>query len=161
MPNTSTDCHTPYYLKYNTHADLKNLRVFDCDAYTLVPNSQRKKLDDKCKKMIFIGYSSMGYRLLDPTTKRIIISKNVKFNDEKKSSNDFNYVSPTIDGSELDAENESEESETDIFVPSTEQSEDTSEGIVRKSSREKKHLINVSEIRNLSSNALSRRDSQI
>ncbi|GBN60040.1 hypothetical protein AVEN_25065-1 [Araneus ventricosus] len=82
--------------------------------------------------MILIGYSSMGYRLLDPTTKRIIISKNVKFNEEKKSSNDFNYVSPNIDGSELDAENQSEESETDIFAPSTEQSEDTSEGSVRK-----------------------------
>ncbi|GBM35312.1 Retrovirus-related Pol polyprotein from transposon TNT 1-94 [Araneus ventricosus] len=119
MPNTSIDGHTPYYLKYNTHADLKNLRVFGCDAYTLIPNSQRKKLDDKCKKMIFIGYSSMGYRLLDPTTKRIIISKNVKFNEEKKSSSDFNYVSPNIDGSELDAENESEEREIDIFVPST------------------------------------------
>ncbi|GBM84347.1 Retrovirus-related Pol polyprotein from transposon TNT 1-94 [Araneus ventricosus] len=145
MPNTSIDCHTPYYLKYNTHADLKNLRVFGCDAYTLIPNSQRKKLDDKCKKMIFIGYSSMGYRLLDPTTKRIIISKNVKFNEEKKSSNDFNYVSPNIDGSELDAENESEESEIDIFVPSTEQSEDTSEGTVRKSSREKKHPIRFPE----------------
>ncbi|GBN20004.1 Retrovirus-related Pol polyprotein from transposon TNT 1-94 [Araneus ventricosus] len=145
MPNASIDCHTPYYLKYNTHADLKNLRVFGCDAYTLIPNSQRKKLDDKCKKMIFIGYSSMGYRLLDPTTKRIIISKNVKFNEEKKSSNDFNYVSPNIDGSELDAENQSEESETDIFEPSTEQSEDTSEGSVRKSSREKKHPIRFPE----------------
>ncbi|GBL94431.1 Retrovirus-related Pol polyprotein from transposon TNT 1-94 [Araneus ventricosus] len=145
MPNTSIDCHTPYYLKYNTHADVKNLRVFGCDAYTLIPNSQRKKLDDKCKKMIFIGYSSMGYRLLDPTTKRIIISKNVKFNEEKKSSNDFNYVSPNIDGSELDAENQSEESETDIFVPSTELSEDTSEGTVRKSSREKKHPIRFPE----------------
>ncbi|GBN32084.1 Retrovirus-related Pol polyprotein from transposon TNT 1-94 [Araneus ventricosus] len=145
MPNTSIDGHTPYYLKYNTHADLKNLRVFGCDAYTLIPNSQRKKLDDKCKKMIFIGYSSMGYRLLDPTTKRIIISKNVKFNEEKKSSNDFNYVSPNIDGSELDAENQSEESETDIFAPSTEQSEDTSEGSVRKSSREKKHPIRFPE----------------
>ncbi|GBO22092.1 Retrovirus-related Pol polyprotein from transposon TNT 1-94 [Araneus ventricosus] len=141
MPNTSIDGHTPYYLKYNTHADLKNLRVFGCDAYNLIPNSQRKKLDDKCKKMIFIGYSSMGYRLLDPTTKRIIISKIVKFNEEKKSSNDFNYVSPNIDGSELDSESQSEESETDICVPSTEQSEDTSEGTVRKSSREKKRPI--------------------
>ncbi|GBM09171.1 Copia protein [Araneus ventricosus] len=41
MPNTSIDGHTPYYLKYNTHADLKNLRVFGCDAYTLIPNSER------------------------------------------------------------------------------------------------------------------------
>ncbi|GBN76962.1 Retrovirus-related Pol polyprotein from transposon TNT 1-94 [Araneus ventricosus] len=145
MPNTSIDCHTPYYLKYNTHADLKNLRVFGCDAYTLIPNSQRKKLDDKCKKMIFIGYSTMGYRFLDPTTKHIIISKNVKFNEEKKSSNDFNYVSPNTVGSELDAENQSEESEIDIFVPSTELSEDTSEGTVRKSSREKKHPIRFPE----------------
>ncbi|GBL74102.1 hypothetical protein AVEN_231002-1 [Araneus ventricosus] len=91
--------------------------------------------------MIFIGYSSMGYRLLDPTTKRIIISKNVKFNEEKKSSNNFNYVSPNIDENALDAGNQSEESETDIFVPSTEQSDDTTEGTVRKSSREKKHPI--------------------
>ncbi|GBO10749.1 hypothetical protein AVEN_235105-1, partial [Araneus ventricosus] len=87
----------------------------------------------------------MGCRLLDPTTERFIITKNVKFNKEKKSSKDFNYVSPNIDGSELAAENQSEESETDIFVPSTEQSDDTTEGTVRKSSREKKHPIRFPE----------------
>ncbi|GBL87869.1 Retrovirus-related Pol polyprotein from transposon TNT 1-94 [Araneus ventricosus] len=134
MPNTSIDCHTPYYFKYNNHPDLKNLRAFGCDSYTFIPKSKRRKLDERCKKMIFIGYSSMGYRLLDPTTKRIIISKNVKFNEKKKSSNDFNYVSPNID-----------ESETDIFVPCTEQSDGTIEGTVIKSSREKKHPVRFPE----------------
>lgn len=84
-PSSSIDDLTPYYLKYGEDPDLKHIRVFGCTAFMLVPSVHRKKLDDKCRRMIFIGYSSMGYRLLDPETKSITISRNVRFDEEKRS----------------------------------------------------------------------------
>ncbi|KAK2996001.1 hypothetical protein RJ640_019468 [Escallonia rubra] len=48
--------------------------------------SQRKKLDDKSEKFIFIGYSqeSKGYKLYNPLDKKIKVSRDVTF-DEKSS----------------------------------------------------------------------------
>lgn len=48
-----------------------------------VPENPRKELDPECKKIIFVGYTSMGYRLLDPVTNNTIISRNIIFNEEK------------------------------------------------------------------------------
>ena len=55
--------------------------MFRCVAYAHVPKEQRKKMDDKGVKCIFIGYSSesKAYRLYDPITKKIIISRDVEF----------------------------------------------------------------------------------
>ncbi|MCO5605762.1 hypothetical protein L7F22_059946 [Adiantum nelumboides] len=57
------------------------MRVFGCLAYALVPQTQRRKLDDKAVKCIFVGYSaeSKGYRLYHPQTKRILVSRDVVF----------------------------------------------------------------------------------
>ena len=57
------------------------LRVFGCRAFVHVPRNERSKLDSKTKQCIFLGYSSeeFGYRLWDPTTKKIIRSKDVVF----------------------------------------------------------------------------------
>ena len=57
------------------------LRVFGCRAFVHVPRDERSKLDSKTKQCIFLGYSSeeFGYRLWDPTTKKIIRSKDVVF----------------------------------------------------------------------------------
>ena len=59
-------------------------RVFGCIAYAHVPDQLRKKLDDKGEKCIFIGYStdSKAYKLYNPETKKVIISRDVTF-DEK------------------------------------------------------------------------------
>ena len=48
-----------------------HLRVFGCEAYVHIPKTLRKKLDDKCRKCIFLGYGidgQFGYRLWDPNT---------------------------------------------------------------------------------------------
>ena len=49
-----------------------------------ISNNLRKKLDPKSRKMIFVCYSSMGYRLLDSETNRVTNSCNVNFNEGKK-----------------------------------------------------------------------------
>ncbi|GBN58811.1 hypothetical protein AVEN_7785-1 [Araneus ventricosus] len=73
IPCTSIKDHTPYELTYFTKPDLSKIRIFGCDAYAKVADTQRRKLDHKSKKMIFIGYSSMGYRVMDPVTRRVTV----------------------------------------------------------------------------------------
>jgi hypothetical protein len=58
-----------------------HLRTFGCIAYAHIPSKLRKKLDDRSEKCIFIGYSetSKAYILYNPITKKLILSKDVKF----------------------------------------------------------------------------------
>ena len=57
--------------------------MFGCDAYVHVPKGQRRKLDPKLKKHIFVGYNSVstGYRLYDPDTHSIVLSRDVVFDE--------------------------------------------------------------------------------
>ena len=50
-------------------------------AYPHIPDERRKKLDDKSEKCIFIGYSdtTKGYKLYNPVTEKVIISRDVQF----------------------------------------------------------------------------------
>ena len=60
------------------------MKVFGCVAYAFINSEVCQKMDDKSEKCIFIGYSheSKGYRLFNPKTSRLIISRDVMF-DEK------------------------------------------------------------------------------
>lgn len=66
--------------------DLTRLHIFGCNAYTktLTP---LKKLDDRCKSYIFVGYAPNGYRLYDEERRKIVISRDVKFKEEITSKN--------------------------------------------------------------------------
>ena len=59
--------------------------IFGCVTYTHVPDELRKKLDIKGEKCIFVGYSdeSKAYKLYNPSTKKVIISRDVKFIEEE------------------------------------------------------------------------------
>ena len=61
-------------------------RVFGCMAYAHVPDSERRKLDKKSRKMRFVGYSltSKRYLLFDETNQKMYIWRDVEFNE-----NDF------------------------------------------------------------------------
>ena len=60
-------------------------RVFGCLAHVHTPDQQQIKLDTKSKKCVLLGVSeeSKAYKLLDPINNRIIISKNVIFEEGK------------------------------------------------------------------------------
>ncbi|GAU28453.1 hypothetical protein TSUD_55040 [Trifolium subterraneum] len=66
-------------------------KTFGCLAHAYVHDSQRKKLDNKSKKCVLLGVSeeSKAYKLYDPIDKKIIISRDVIF-DESKSWNSEN-----------------------------------------------------------------------
>ncbi|KAL0429361.1 UNVERIFIED_CONTAM: Retrovirus-related Pol polyprotein from transposon TNT 1-94 [Sesamum radiatum] len=63
---------------------VKHLRVFGSICYVHVPEQQRTKLDDRSKKMVFLGYdeSSKGYKCFDPIAKKVVISRDVEFEED-------------------------------------------------------------------------------
>ena len=80
-PTKSVFGKTPEEAWGGNKPNVSFLRVFGCIAYPHVPDKRRKKLDDKSQRCIFIGYSNItkGYRLYNPVTKELIISRDVQF----------------------------------------------------------------------------------
>ena len=73
---------TPYELWTKTKPVLSHLRTFGYVAYALIPNALRKKWDPKSQKLILVGYNdeSHNYRLYNPETGCVSVSRNVRFN---------------------------------------------------------------------------------
>lgn len=58
---------------------VSHLKVFSSICYKHIPDARRKKLEDKNEAMILVGYhNTRAYRLLDPQSKKIAISRYVK-----------------------------------------------------------------------------------
>ena len=59
--------------------------MFGSDAYAHIPKEERKKLDFKGRKCVFVGYGdeTKGYRLYDPAREKIFFSRNVVFDETK------------------------------------------------------------------------------
>ena len=60
-------------------------RVFGCIGHVHVPDNKRKKLDDKSFQCVLLGVSeeSKAYRLYDPVSKKIVVSRDVVFEEDK------------------------------------------------------------------------------
>lgn len=77
---------TPYEALTSRKPRADHLWVFGCICYALVDHQQRQKLDAKSLKLLFIGYSaySKAYRCLDPEMKRVHVSREISFFEEKQ-----------------------------------------------------------------------------
>jgi hypothetical protein len=73
---------TAYQAIFEKKPTLKHAHVFGCTAYSQVPHEKRRVWDPKGKKMIFVGYENdTQFRLYDPQNRRIIIARNVSFDE--------------------------------------------------------------------------------
>src|SRR6185503_2152302 len=74
---------TPFEAKYHKKPDLAHLRVLGCDAWVLTPTATRQNLDPHAKRAIFVGYatSQKAYQLWDPIHQRLLVSRDVIFNE--------------------------------------------------------------------------------
>ena len=63
---------------------MDHFKIFGCTACVRIPNQKRTKLDNKGEKCIFLGVSdqSKAYKFYNPITKKIVINRDVIF-DEK------------------------------------------------------------------------------
>ena len=89
VPTRSLKSTTPYEKWYDRKPNLSHVRVFGCMCYAYIPEVNKKgKLSNKAEKLRFIGYSSQtkGYRLIDESTSKVLIRRDVIFNES-----DFHY----------------------------------------------------------------------
>lgn len=87
-PTSAVEGMTPHQAWYGEKPGVGHLRVFGCVAYTHVPKEERQKLDSKTKKCTLLGYGSVrkGYRVFDHSTKKVLYSRNVVFDEQETGS---------------------------------------------------------------------------
>ena len=61
--------------------DVSFLRAFGCRAWMTIPRQKRRGLEPKGLATVFVGYEPnvKGYRLWDPISKKILVSRDVQF----------------------------------------------------------------------------------
>jgi hypothetical protein len=112
---------------------VSHFRVFGCISHVHVPDNRRVKLDNKSHKCIFFGVSdeSKVYRLFDPISHKIIVSRDVVFEEDQSWDWEVCYkeaivadlVWETDEGEATNVGDNEEESEAN----STEESEGSEE----------------------------------
>lgn len=77
---------TPYEALRGKRPNIEHLKVFGCTCYARTEAVGRRKLDDRSRVLVHLGIEpgTKAYRLLEPTSKKIIISRDVHFEEEKK-----------------------------------------------------------------------------
>lgn len=116
VPTATLDGVTPQEAWSGNKPCISHLRVFECKASMHIPKKQRTKLDMKSKKLIFLGYTdeALGYRLMDPRTRRVYTSRDIEFIEKKEvdapsiHSHDEKII-PTVkteDGNHFDNDND-------------------------------------------------------
>lgn len=76
----------PYEILFGRKPDYNHVRVFRCLAYVL-KNKKEGKFDERGRACVFVGYpvGQKGYKVYDPTTREILISRDVMFFENKFS----------------------------------------------------------------------------
>ncbi|CAJ2663992.1 unnamed protein product [Trifolium pratense] len=146
-PTLSVKDSTPEEAWSGLKPSVHHFKIFGCLAYVHVPDAKRTKLNAKSLKCVHLGVSeeSKAYKLYDPVNKKIIVSRDVVFeegtewnwNDKKKaaasSSNNNDLISDETDieeeakngvntgnnesSSEYDSEQEGNDYETEEELP--------------------------------------------
>ena len=119
---------------------VSHFRVFGCISHVHVPDNRRVKLDNKSHKCIFFGVSdeSKVYRLFDPISHKIIVSRDVVFEEDQSWDWEVCYkeaivadlVWETDEGEATNVGDNEEESEANSTEES-EGSEETDHGVVQ------------------------------
>ena len=65
-PSRPLGLQIPQEIWTRSKANYEKLRIFGCEAYALIPKNDRRKLELRSRKFIFLGYGpdgEIGYRL--------------------------------------------------------------------------------------------------
>jgi Reverse transcriptase (RNA-dependent DNA polymerase)/Pol polyprotein, beta-barrel domain/Integrase core domain len=79
-PQPSIQGRVPFAVLFNRHYEPTKLRVFGCDALIYLDEDERGKFESRFKHGVFVGYDQTrnGFRVLDPESRRVTVSRNVK-----------------------------------------------------------------------------------
>lgn len=92
-PTLSVKDMTPEEAWSGVKSCIKHLRIFGSVVHVHVPYALRMKLENKSRSCVLFGVceESKGYRLYDPVLKKIVISQDVNFEEDKKWNWDASY----------------------------------------------------------------------
>lgn len=117
---------------------VSHLRVFGCIGHVHILDAKRSKLEDKSCKCIFLGTSdeSKGYRMYNPLEGKIVISRDVVFEESEQWNWDEKIESDNaadLDWGEVEALSE-EEQESEASSASEEESDAATDSDVQDNS---------------------------
>jgi transposase InsO family protein len=83
IPTKILDSKTPFEVLYGYKLEVGNLKIFGSKAFAHIPKDERRKLDTKSVKCIFIGYCDdhKAYKLFDISTHKLIARRDVIFHE--------------------------------------------------------------------------------
>ncbi|KAG8497843.1 hypothetical protein CXB51_007132 [Gossypium anomalum] len=119
FPTRAVKDKTPFEAWYGLKPSVSHLKVFGCMCYALIPAERRTKLERRSAPGIFVGYNSTkkGYRVYDPSTKKILVSRGTIFDEEKfwswEGSDARQFDEDQLDISLEPAENEPDSADID------------------------------------------------
>ncbi len=144
---SASKAKTPFELYYGSMPNIGHLKVFGCAVYAHIPRDERRKFDSKARKCWLVGYStsSKGFRLYDSSRSRVILSRDVIFNENEQYSAETQLRQPPattdttprviIPATHTDAE---DENNVEALVEQPVQAEDAEAGNLRRSGRERR-----------------------
>jgi hypothetical protein len=88
-PTRCLDLKTPFEALYGFKPAVHHLRVFGSKDFAHIPKEDRKKLDAKAIKCIFVGYCSdfKAYKMFNPSTHKVFASRDVIFHEQVDEGN--------------------------------------------------------------------------
>ena len=120
LPTRTLDnLSTPYVLLFKRTPDEKHLRVFGCDAYAMLYDTERKKHGPRAKQGIYVGqpYESTGYLFYNPETRTVTTTNHIMFNENVNVTREWNIQDEESLLSEMNLSKEEEDKVKDM--PST------------------------------------------
>lgn len=117
-PTNTLQDQTPEEVWSGIKPNVKHFRVFGCIGHVHVPEAKRTKLDNKSCKCVFLGVSekSKAYRMFNPISKKITVSRDVIFeeeenwdwgrNESEEVQNQSNVLTWENDGDNMEGEEE-------------------------------------------------------
>ncbi|CAL5432597.1 unnamed protein product [Camellia sinensis] len=101
---------TPEEAWSGSKPSVEHFRVFGCVAHVHIPDVRRTKLDAKSFTCVLLGVSeeSKAYRLYEPVAKKVVISRDVVFEEDKSWNWDRSYEEHIMAGLEWDDEEDNE-----------------------------------------------------
>lgn len=85
LPTRPLSDQTPYEAWTGLKPNIGHIRVFGCLTHMKIPNVDTTKLADRSMEVVNLGREPgmKGYRLYDPISKRVLVSRDVIFDEEK------------------------------------------------------------------------------
>jgi len=93
-PMKSVKDKVPQEAWSGTKLNVSHFIIFGCIDFSHIPEELSKNLDNRSEKCIFIGYSeqSKAWKFYNPITKKFLVSRDVKFLENKSWSEQENEI---------------------------------------------------------------------